>query len=304
MTNDALPHWDLSNVFPGLESDAFNQAVSVYKDDISGLETYLDQHNIGESGDLPAEPAAFAEVTAGYLQRINALLRAQRSLSSYVYSFITTDSYNTTAKRIMSELSMVFPKVSQIDVRFSAWIGRMDAGDSDALIKAASLNQVVAQHAFVLQETAEQSRYQMSEAKEQLAAELNIAGAVAWGQLQGVVNSQLKISLEVDGEQKQLPLPALINLRRYSADEALRHKAFDAEIAALASVRESLTASMNGIKGTVLTLNKHRGRKGVLEEPLDQNRIDRKTLDAMIEAMKASFPAFRGYWRKKAERLG
>lgn len=300
----AVPHWDVTNIFPGLESDAFNQAVTAFKDDLAAMELYLESHAIGEQGALPAAPDAYARVTAGYVQQMNALIRTMRTLSAYVLSFISTDSYNTTAKRVMSEISMLRPRLEQVDVRFSAWMGRIAENHPDMIDQAVMLSQTVQEHAFILKETAEQSRYQMSEAEERLAAELNLSGAVAWGQLRGVVTSQLKIPLEVDGELKALPLPAVQNLRCYNPDEALRHRAFDAEIDALASLREPLAACMNGIKGTVITLNKHRGRTDALHQPLDQSRIDRETLDAMIDAMKASFPAFRSYWHKKAERLG
>ena len=262
MTNSNIPHWDLSNVFPGLESDAFKASVTALKADLTGMEGYLNDHYIGESGALPVEPAALAQVTAGYLQRMNALIRSMRTLFAYVQSFIATDSYNTTAKRVMSELGMLRPRLDQIDVRFSAWIGRIDAQNPDALRAAAALNPEVALHAFVLQKTAEQSRYQMSEAEENLASELNLSGAVAWGQLRGVVTSQLKVPVELDGETQHLSLAAAQNVRRYNPDEAIRHKVFDAEIAALASIREPVAACMNGVKGTVLTLNKHRGRTG------------------------------------------
>jgi len=61
---------------------------------------------------------------------------------------------------------------------------------------------------------------------------------------------------------------------------------------------------MNGIKGTVNTLNRHRGRKDALHSALDMARIDRKTLDAMMGAMQDSFPMFRKYFRAKAKRFG
>ncbi len=220
MTNSNIPHWDLSNVFPGLESDAFKASVTALKADLTGMEGYLNDHYIGESGALPVEPAALAQVTAGYLQRMNALIRSMRTLFAYVQSFIATDSYNTTAKRVMSELGMLRPRLDQIDVRFSAWIGRIDAQNPDALRAAAALNPEVALHAFVLQKTAEQSRYQMSEAEENLASELNLSGAVAWGQLRGVVTSQLKVPVELDGETQHLSLAAAQNVRRYNPDEA------------------------------------------------------------------------------------
>ena len=70
------------------------------------------------------------------------------------------------------------------------------------------------------------------------------------------------------------------------------------------SVREPLAACMNGVKGTVNTLNHHRGRSNALHQPLDQARIDQATLEVMLGAMEASFPLFRKYFKRKAQRIG
>ena len=52
------------------------------------------------------------------------------------------------------------------------------------------------------------------------------------------------------------------------------------------------------------TLNAHRGRKDAIHSSIDSARIDRTTLDAMLEAMKDSFPMFRRYFVAKAKRFG
>ncbi len=75
-------------------------------------------------------------------------------------------------------------------------------------------------------------------------------------------------------------------------------------MAAWDGVKEPLAAAMNGVKGEVITLNKRRGRPNALHGALDQARIDRATLDAMLGAMQDSFPMFRKYLRAKAKRLG
>jgi pepF/M3 family oligoendopeptidase len=65
-----------------------------------------------------------------------------------------------------------------------------------------------------------------------------------------------------------------------------------------------LAACLNGVKGAVNTLNRRRGRTDSLHQPLDQARIDRETLEAMLGAMVDSFPAFRRYYQHKAALLG
>ena len=150
---------------------------------------------------------------------------------------------------------------------------------------------------------AEQSKYLMSEDEEGLAAELNLSGASAWSKLQRTVTSQISVDFELDGTMQKLSMPALINLHSHP-DEATRRRAYEAENEAWDGVREPLAAAMNGIKGTVNTLNRRRGRVDALSAALDTARIDRDTFEAMFGAMQASFPMFRRYFRAKAKLLG
>ncbi len=70
------------------------------------------------------------------------------------------------------------------------------------------------------------------------------------------------------------------------------------------TVKEPLAASLNGIKGAVNTLNRKRGREDALHASIDAARMDRESLNAMLEAMKDSFPMFQRYFLAKAKRLG
>jgi pepF/M3 family oligoendopeptidase len=155
----------------------------------------------------------------------------------------------------------------------------------------------------MLTEAAEQSRYQMENDLEALAAELSLSGGNAFEKLQGTVTSQMSVEFELDGKVQSLPMTALINLRTHR-DEATRRRAYEAETKAWESVKETLAACLNGVKGQANTLNKRRGRKDAVHSALDAGRIDRKTLKAMLGAMEASFPMFRKYFKAKAKKLG
>jgi pepF/M3 family oligoendopeptidase len=98
-------------------------------------------------------------------------------------------------------------------------------------------------------------------------------------------------------------MPALINLRSHP-DEATRRRGYDAENQAWVTVQETLAACLNGVKGETNTLDKKRGRKDAIHASLDAARMDRKTLDAMLSAMKDSFPMFRDYFHAKAKKIG
>jgi pepF/M3 family oligoendopeptidase len=194
---------------------------------------------------------------------------------------------------------MVGVKLDQVEIKTRAWIGSV----ASRLPELLGLDKSVQAHSFYLKEAAEQSKYLMSPAEETLASELNLSGGNAWSKLQGTVTSQLSVDFELNGKVQKLPMPALINMRSHP-DEDVRRRGYEAENKAWDTVKEPLAAAMNGIKGEVSTLNRHRGRKDALHSAIDIARIDRATLEAMLEAMHDSFPMFRRYFKAKAARLG
>jgi pepF/M3 family oligoendopeptidase len=295
----ALPHWDLSNVYPSLESEPFQRDVARLSQQLDALDEFLNAHAIARSH-APLDPAALKAAVEGYLERTNAVLELNGTLGAYVRSFVTTDSYNTEARRWLSLLEQSGVRLRQQGTRFDGWLGDNAAG-LPALLAEPGPAQA---HAFFLNETAEQSRYMMSEAEEALAADLSLSGPGAWSKLQGTVSSQLTVSFQRNGHPEQFPITALQNIAWHDPNADVRRRAYEAEIAGWQSVREPLAACLNGIKGASATLNRRRGRTDALHTSLDQSRLDRATLDAMMGAMQESFPTFRRYLRAKAARLG
>jgi pepF/M3 family oligoendopeptidase len=202
--------------------------------------------------------------------------------------------------RALSEFEQMMVKANILNTRFQAWAGKLGKA---AIKKAAKTNASAKAHEFALLESAEQAKYLMSEAEEALAAELTLSGGNAFGKLQGTVTSQLTVDFELDGRMQKMPMPALINLRSHP-DESVRRRAYEAENQAWEGVKEVLAACMNGVKGETLTLDKKRGREDAIHASLDFARIDRATLEAMLGAMRDSFPMFVRYFKHKAKLLG
>jgi len=293
----SAPHWDLTNIYPSLESKEFNAALADMKKQIADLEDYfvevIDKADAGK----PAEQ--LGAIVGETVEKFNAVYSLTATLSPYISCHVTTDSRNKTAARIYSEFQKAVVPLSKLSTRYADWLGKLQPVLDDAI----GHNETAKAHSFNLKENAEQSKYLMSQAEEGLAAELNLSGGRAWSKLQGTITSQLSVDLEVDGKVEKLPMPALLNLRTH-ADEDVRRRAYDAENKAWDSVRETLAACLNGVKGEVITVNKRRGREDALHSALDAARIDRKTLEAMLDAMQDSFPMFRKYFNHKAKLLG
>jgi hypothetical protein len=117
-----LPHWDLSNVYPALDDLAFKQDVTKLNTLLDDLDRYMTDNKVAKGGAVSGPAEDLAEIASGCLDRMNALLRLFHTLRAYVGSFISTDSYNAEAKRIMSELEMLRVRLSRQGVLFQGWI--------------------------------------------------------------------------------------------------------------------------------------------------------------------------------------
>jgi pepF/M3 family oligoendopeptidase len=293
----SAPRWDLSNVYPSLDSGPYKNAVKKYKSTLDELEAFL--RKAGKA-DSKTESKKLGRLLGEAVDRFNALFELSGTINPYIYSFVTTDSRNKEAMRALSEFEQMSVQANILNTRFQAWVGKLGKA---AVKKAARTNPSAKAHEFALLESVEQSKYLMSEAEEALAAELTLSGGNAFGKLQGTVTSQMTVDFELDGKTQKMPMPALINLRSHP-DEATRRRGYEAENKAWEEVKETLAACMNGVKGETLTIDKKRGREDAIHASLDFARIDRTTLKAMLAAMEDSFPMFRRYFKHKAKLLG
>ncbi len=297
----AVPRWDLSNVYPGLESDQFEAAVQDLKMQLDEIDAFQTKHKVqkNENGAVQANADELATVLSELLDKMNRVRRLYGTLGAYIASFTTTDSFDQLARKIESEVEQYGIRLRKQEVGFRAWVGGMGSQLAQLTQRPGTLTD----HAFYLQEIQEQSKYLMSPAEEALAADLSLSGSNAWTKLQNTTTSQLSVDFKLDGKMQKLPMPALINLRTHP-DGAVRQQAYEAEMAAWEKSKEIYAAALNGIKGEVNTVDKRRGRKDALHASIDTARIDRDTLDALIGAMKDSFPMFGRYFKAKAKRLG
>lgn len=281
-----------------MESEQFAKATADLKSRVDAFDRYLEERHISRTSSIANSSDAKPTVDE-YLNQMNATLRLYSTLNAYVASYVTTDSFNTTAKRLESELEMVGIRLRKQEIKFQGWLGAA----AESLPRVLDQPGPAKEHSFYLRELAEQSRYMMSEVEESLAAELELSGGNAWSKLQGTVCSQLTVDFELEGKVQKLPITALQNLNHHPNSD-VRQRAYEAELFAWESAREPLAAALNGVKGSVRTLDQRRGRVDALHSSLDRSRIDRETLETLLGAMRNSFPLFRRYLQAKAKRFG
>jgi pepF/M3 family oligoendopeptidase len=302
MNEKELPRWDMTNIYPRIDSDEFEADQQKLEQWIDELDEFFEKQNIGPGIEpLEDDSQTIGAVCATFLEKLNAASILFSTMYGFVYAYVDTDTYNEIAKKKLSELQSVLVKFNHLEnVLFKGWLGTL-ANRLPEIIESEPVNKV---HAFYLTEAADQSKYLMSAAEEKLAGELSLSGSLAWFELSEEVKSQLKwhVKNEQDNEE-ELPITAIINLFDHPA-EKMRRRGYDASLEAFASVENILAAALNGVKGTQLVEFNHRDREDALHDSLDKSRIDRETLDAMLETVKAALPMLREFYLIKAKRLG
>lgn len=168
--------------------------------------------------------------------------------------------------------------------------------DVDAMAKESDL---IREYTFMLKEVKKEAEHLLSDEVEEMIAAMDITGGSAWGKLFSYLTSTVK----VDYQGKEITLSEARNLA-YSPDAKVRKEAYEAEIASYEKIQDSIAFSLNNIKNQFTMICKKRGYASPIDMTLEQSRMSRKTLDAMMTAIEEYLPVFRKYMRKKAEMLG
>jgi oligoendopeptidase F len=295
-TSHSLPRWDMTPIFPSLESPEFQHEFNGALAAINDLAALFERHHVQRRASSAIDEqfvAQWEEIAA----QLNTLRERLRTLSSYIHCFVTTDALDETAKAYESQMETQGVQLSQLETRLVAWLG---SSDIEALLEE---SEVARRHEFFIRRAQTLEKHQMSEAEENLASALRPMGLGGWAKLHNNISALLTATVNVRGEAKVLPMSEIRALAA-DADRAVRQAAFEAEIPAWQSVATPMAAALNGIKGYQRTLRERRGYANDVEPTLLSNSIDRETLEAMQHACIQSFPDFRRYMDAKARALG
>jgi pepF/M3 family oligoendopeptidase len=282
--------WSLDALYTSFDSPECQKDLEKWNQEISHLKSWAQEN-------LHSEDGAVAKMEA-YISMLTSILQRQSRLYSFAELTASVDAKNEKALQMIEHIQDKSVELVEPGVLFQKWLGSLS--NLSSLISSSRL---LEEHRFFLTETAEKSRYLLSEKEEIVLAKMKNTGSNAWSKLQELLTSTLLVDITVGGEEKQLPLPVVRNMA-YEKDADLRRAAYEAELKAYKKIEESSAASLNGIKGEVITVCKLRGYESPLDKTLKDSRMDRETLDAMLIAMRESLPAFHKFYRKKAELLG
>lgn len=282
--------WSLKELYTSFDSKE-------YLDDLESLDKKISEYSKWADDNLESldNPIEKIEKYISFSMDVSKILS---KLMSFAHLTNAVEAKNEQSLQYLDKLSVKFSLLTKPNVQFKNFIKNIE--NLDELINSSHL---LKEHEFFLNEIKKATQYMLSEKEEVLISKMQNTGSRAWSSLQNMLASTLLVDINIDGQDKQLPLPVVRNLA-HDKDPEIRKKAYEAELQSYKKIEESSAASLNGIKGEVITTSELRGFKSPLEETLFNSRMDKETLDAMLTAMKEFLPVFHKYYRKKAELLG
>ena len=277
--------WDLSKLYAGYDSKEFQTDFNQVDELIKVANSFIPRFSSEEAVNVVVEEYLKFEAT------VNTLVRK-------VYGFISLNQSTNTTCQESGKYSVQMQKklagFTQSNTLFSKYIAKVD--DVDALVAD---SEFLKDHTFLIEEAIKQNKYVLDDQTETLLSKLGQSSGSLWGRMQSVLTS----TLEVEYDGKIITLPEVINLASDS-DPEVRKNAYYAELASYKKIDKAVAFALNGIKGQVNTLTEKRGYNGALGQALEYSRMNKETLDAMIEAMNEYLPVFRTYLKRKAKLLG
>ncbi len=281
--------WDLTSYFPEFDGEEMRQ----FKENLSSDLQALCQR----ARQLPPLDQSNGTAWEDVFLQAEKIAERLSHLGSYLGCLSAADAKNEKYSRQEAAFALLEAESEKLDVEML----RALKGADDALFANFVARPTLRDVGYFLQRQRTESQRSMEPQGEVLAADLGVDGLHAWGRLYSTVSSKLEFEMHYPDKRSELRPMAQRRALMEHADRRVRKAAFDGGNAAWERIEDVAAAALNAISGTRLTLNRHRGVDHFLDIALFQAGIERRTLDAMFEAIFASIELPRRALRLKAK---
>ncbi len=276
--------WNLDIFYKGLDDPSYEEDMNALQESNASL------HALVEKAYELSEKERAEQILLSLEKNRTLYFR----LGSYLSLRQSTDSADGDIMAQLNRLMKIYSDGAADSTACSRILGELS--DVDALAKESAL---IREYLFFLKEKKKAAVHLLSNDVEAMISAMDMTGASAWSTLQSYLTSTVK----VDYDGKQITLTEVRNLA-YSPDANVRRAAYDAEIATYDKIADSLAFALNNIKNQNIMLAAKRGFESPLAMTLEQSKMTRQTLDAMMDAVQEYLPVFRKYLRHKGKLLG
>ena len=276
--------WNLDSLYHGFDDPAFSADLAELKAMTEGYAAFAEK--------LP-QMDALTLLREGILweEKLTALAR---KLATYAQLRQAADTRNTECGSQLGRIYQILSDTAGPEALWKEW-----AAKQDGLMDLVTGDDMLKEYTFLFENLQKESTHLLGALGEEVSARMQLSGGNAWAELQGYLTST--VAVDYDGGVTNLS--AIRNLA-YSSDASVRKAAYEAEQACYGKIRDSIAYALNSIKLETLSDCALRGYASPLDRTLEESRMSRKTLEAMLEAIVEYLPHFRRYLKAKAKALG
>ncbi|WP_010097318.1 M3 family oligoendopeptidase [Ornithinibacillus scapharcae] len=285
--------WDLESIFPGgTKSEELQVKLKDIEKQINEYQILL------RDWDYQTQSVDAFKTILSKQETIGKGLGQSSTFVQMWHDAYTNDEHANVVK---GQIMNLFSDVQKLSNTFTKKLVEIPDTDWNNLLEDKDLAEV----SFSLNETRDDGKRLLSEAEEELIAELNKDGLAAWSNLYDTVVSIITIPFtDKEGKTTELSVGQAMNRMYADPDPEVRKQLFDNWEAAWTKYGPIFADTLNHLDGYRITLQKKHQYDNHLEEPLEYNRMTDKTLNAMWSAVSNNKGAFIEFLNQKAKLLG
>ncbi|MFP9126938.1 M3 family oligoendopeptidase [Niallia sp. BSM11] len=294
MTNKTFSDvWDLDVFFPGGSS---SQTFVQHLDETgSNIEEFA--RAVGKY--VPMDGAAERETVRHIIFLFEGTVKKIRQAGAFVSCLQAQNMNDKEADALRGKVTELSAKFQNVLTIFDGKLSQYEEKQWAILLKDEELKEL----SFVLTERRTNARQKLSEKEEMLINKLSIDGYHGWGQMYDTVVGSIQIPFEENGEVTFLSVGQAAN-KFSNPDRKVRKKVFAEWEKAWDEKGAVLAKTLNHLAGFRLNTYEMRNWDNVLKEPLEYNRMEEKTLEAMWRVISNNKKPFVEFLNRKAQMLG
>ena len=276
--------WNLDPLYKGFDDPAFGADMGRVRELASQLNEF--------AAALPqAEPLEGLREGIRLMEELTQLINR---LGEYASLRQSADTRNTESGSRLGQVMQIASSCAGADAAFREWAAGLS--NLDELLER---DEVLKQYRYFFHNVRLDASHLLGAKGEEIAARLGLSGGNAWSDLQGYLTSTVKVTYR----GKTTNLSAIRNMA-YDPDPAVRKDAYEAELACYEAIKDPVAHALNAIKLETISDCALRGFASPLDRTLEQARMKRETLEAMLGAMDEYLPKFWQYLKAKGKALG
>ncbi len=276
--------WNLDRIYKGFDDPAYEADVQLGKDKVAEFTAFA--ANLAGQEPLPTLKKGLS-----LLEQLEELVGKLGLYASLRQSANTRDP---DAASQMGRLMAIYSAMAAPEAAFKDWLSKLPD-----LMEMVEADKELKDYGFMLSRIAGSSQYLLPGRGEEIMARMRLSGGSAWSDLQGYLTSTVPVAY--NGSTTNL---STIRNLAYDEDPTVRKAAYEAEIACYDRIKDAVAFALNSIKLETISDCKLRGYESPLMRTLKGARMEKATLDAMLEAMDEYSPKFWQYLKAKAKALG